>query len=108
AVQVRHRQHRQHPSDRLECGGLSGPGGHLPGVAEAVDTRPKKKPAVIKTCAAAYVHQIGTASASVPSTNRPIPIIASDQAKHTAPTAVHRVGSCATSAADTIATSTTM
>jgi hypothetical protein len=44
----------------------------------------------------------------VPSTNRLIPIIASDQAKHTAPTAVHSVGNCASSAADTIATSTTM
>ena len=44
AVQMRHRQHRQHPRDRLECGGLPGPRGHSPGVAETVDTRPKKKP----------------------------------------------------------------
>ncbi len=52
-IQVRHRQHRQHPSNRLECGGLPGPGGHSSGVTEAVDIRPKKTPAVISTCAAA-------------------------------------------------------
>ena len=69
--------------------------------------RPKKKPAVIKTCAAAYAHQIGTASASLPSTNRPMPIIASDPAKNTAPTAVQIVGSRASSAAHTMAPSTT-
>ena len=63
---------------------------------------------MIKTCAAAYAHQIGTANASLPSTNRPMPIIASEPAKHTAPTAVHGVGSRASSAAHTMAASTTM
>jgi hypothetical protein len=53
AIKVRHRQHRQHPCDRLECGGLPGPRAHSPGVAEVPDTRPKKKPAVIRICAAA-------------------------------------------------------
>ena len=63
---------------------------------------------MINTCAAAYVHQIGTARTSLPRTNRPMPIIASDPAKNTAPTAVHSVGSRASSAAQTMAASTTM
>ena len=53
AIQMRHRQHRQHSRDRFECGGLPSPRGHSPGVAGFADTRPKKKPAVIRTCAAA-------------------------------------------------------
>src|ERR1700756_4112399 len=74
----------------------------------AGSSRPKKNPAVIRISAAAYDHQIGTASASLSRMNRPIAIIASDAAKHTAPTAVQIVGNSANSAAHTIAVSTTM
>ncbi len=62
----------------------------------------------MRISAAAYDHQIGTASASLPRMNRPMAIIESDAAKHTAPTAVQIVGSRANSAAHTIADNTTM
>ena len=63
---------------------------------------------MISTCEAAYTHQIGTSSAWDCSTNWPVPIMPSDTAKHTAPMAVHGVGSRASSAAHTIAPSTAM
>lgn len=65
----------------------------------------------MSTSEAEYTHQIGTASASAfsgASTNLLMPIIASDTAKHTAPSAVQGVGNRASSAAHTIAPSTTM
>src|SRR5271165_2368843 len=101
-VQVGHRQHRQHSGDRLVLSGLPSHATPSPGVL------PKKKPAVIRICAAAYAHQIGTPSASLPRTKRSIPIIASDTKKHSAPTAVQAVGSRASSAVHTIAHSTAM
>ncbi|SHW59520.1 Uncharacterised protein [Mycobacteroides abscessus subsp. abscessus] len=56
AVQVRHRQHGQHPSHGLVLGLLSGRG-HAVGVADTADTcdtvRPAKKPAVIRSNEAA-------------------------------------------------------
>ena len=55
-VQVRHRQHGQHPSHGLVLGLLSGDG-HAVGVADTADTvdtvRPAKKPAVIRSNEAA-------------------------------------------------------
>ena len=89
AVQMRHRQHRQHPGDRLVIGGpplayvvpsgrsasiwasasslvMRSPrrfGSHLT-EAGAPTERPKKKPAVMSSCDIAYAHQIGTASTS--------------------------------------------
>src|SRR5271166_1778639 len=101
AVQVGHRQHRQHSSDRLMLSGLPSHAAPSPGVL------PKKKPAVIRICAAAYAHQTGTPSTSeadvaepvtTPRTKRSIPIIASDTKKHNAPNAVQAVGSRASSA----------
>ena len=80
--------------------------GRMPAEWQATPDRPKKKPAVMSSCAAAYAHQIGTANTSLPSTNRLAPIMASDSAKQTAPAAVHPVGSLASSAAHTMAPST--
>src|SRR5215217_4538882 len=105
AIEVRHRQHRQHPDDRLV---LRRSLTHTYRLADGSDVRPKKKPAVISISDAAYAHQIGTARASDLRTNVLIPIMASDTAKHTAPSAVHGVRSRASSAAHTIAPSTAM
>ena len=55
-VQMRHRQHRQHPGDRFVFGGLS-LDAHPAGVAEPADSidgrRRKNSPAVISTIAVA-------------------------------------------------------
>src|SRR6185312_8270417 len=97
---MRHRQHGENTRDRLVFGlppGCARPSRpvwhrHTEGVAEGTDARPKKKPAVMSASDAAYAHQIGNANASVfvgAKTNLPMPIIPSDTAKHTAPTAVN-------------------
>jgi hypothetical protein len=55
AVEMWHREHRQHPSDRLVLGGLPGLG-HAGCVAESSDgrrARPKRNPAVINRIDAA-------------------------------------------------------
>jgi hypothetical protein len=52
AVQVRHRQHRQHTCDGLVFG-LLADGAHALGVAEDTDARLKKKPAVMSNSDAA-------------------------------------------------------
>ncbi len=81
AVQVRHRQHRQHSRDRLVLGGRRA-GRHSRGVADAtVSCRsPKKNPAVIRQqrCGVGPPdrHRQRLGVASPPSTNLPMPIIA--------------------------------
>ena len=101
---MRHRQHGENTRDRLVFGlpaGCAQPSRavwhrHTEGVAEFTDARPKKKPAVMSASDAGYAHQIGSANASVvvgAKTNLPTPIIPSDTAKHTAPSAVHGVSS---------------
>src|SRR5690606_11446265 len=110
AVEMRDRQQGQHPRDRLVLGLLSDRP-HYAVVAGRPDTgavRPTKNPAVISSSDTEYTHQIGTASAALPSTNLLMPIIASETANATPPSAVHGVGNRASSAAHTIAPSTAM